>query len=196
MKLTNEQIALKILFKDFLTDYNSRNLSKLIGISHVGTFKILKKLENNKILNSKKIGNISIYKINHETNISKKLIDSILTIEAENYKRWLEEFKPIENKVHFLILFGSVLINYEKAKDIDVLIVSDKKNYSEINRFIKEKNNILPKKIHMIFQTIDDFKHDLLNNNKVTIQIIKKGIVLYGQGEYIKNILNKNVTSI
>lgn len=195
MKLTNEQLVLKILFKDFLTDYNSRNLSKLIGISHAGTFKILKKLEKNKILNSKKVGNISIYKINYENNISKKIIDTILTIEADNYKRWLEEFKSLENKVNFLILFGSTLINYEKAKDVDILIVSDKRYYPEIYKFIKERNNLLLKKIHMIFQTPDDFNIDLNKHNKVTIEIIKKGIALFGQNEYII-MLNKNVTSI
>lgn len=186
MKLTNEQLALKIIFKDFLTDYNSRNLSKIIGISHVGTFKILKKLEKNRLIISKRIGNALVYSINLNNSIAKKIIDSILAIETSNHLRWIEEFKPLENKVHFAILFGSVLKDEKTAKDIDILVVSDKNNFNEIKKFISERNKLTNKKIHLLFQTVDDFKHDLKDKNKVTIEIIKKGVVLFGQEEFIK----------
>ena len=55
-KLTKEQDIIKLLFKDFLADYNSRSISKLIGTSHPGAFKILKRLEKRDIVKFKRIG--------------------------------------------------------------------------------------------------------------------------------------------
>ena len=190
MKLTNEQNALKILFKDFLTAYNSRNLSKLIGISHAGTFKILKKLEKDEILKSKRIGNTVVYSINFENSISKRLIDTILTIEAHSYNRWLEEFKSLDNKVYFAVLFGSILNGAKTAIDIDLLVVGEEENYKEIKKIVEEKNKLSNKKVHLIFQTLEEFKKDLTGNNKVTIKIIKKGIPLFGQDKYRKTIVS------
>ena len=196
MKLTNEQKAMKILFKDMLNQYNSRNLSKLVGISHPGMFKILKNLEKENILKSIKIGNTRVYSIDYTNPISIRMLETILTIEANEYKRWLEEFKSLGPFIDFAILFGSILKDENTARDIDLHIVSDKKNYIEINRLIGERNKLSNKKVHLIFQTPIEFKKDLTDNNKVIIEIIKKGIVLLGQSQFIKLISNNNESNI
>jgi len=181
MKLTKEQEIIKLLFKDFLNFYNSRNISKIIGISHPGSFKILKKLEKNQIVKAKQIGKAIIYTLNFHNPITSREIEMVLTIEAQIYRRWVEEFKELEHESHFVILFGSILKDEESAKDIDLLVVANKNNFKEIKNIIDRKNEISNKKIHLIFQDIEEFKKDVGGNNKVMIEIIKKGIVLFGQ---------------
>ena len=86
----------------------------------------------------------------------------------------------------FAVLFGSVIKDEKSAKDIDILIVADKKDFNKINNKIKDKNKILNKKIHLILQSPDEFKKDINNKNKVMLEIIKSGIVLFGQEKITK----------
>jgi len=183
-KFTNEQEIIRLLFKDFLVPYNSRNISKVISISHVGAFKILKNLEKRDIAKSKRIGRAVIYSLNLENPITRKEIEMILVVEAQNFKRWIEEFKDLEKDVIFLVLFGSIIRNEKIAKDIDLLLVADNKKLKNVKKTIEELQKYTNKKIHPLIQTLKDFKEDLSNGNKVTIDIIKTGVVLFGQEEY------------
>ena len=188
-KLSKEQEIVKILFKDFLTLYNSRNISKLIGISHAGAFKILKKLERKDMVLPKRIGNSVIYSLNARNPIVCKEVELSLIIEAENFKKWREEFREIENKANFVILFGSVLRNEKEARDVDLLIVAGKKNFKSIEKIIEARKKISNKKIHALIQIPEDFKKDVIQKNKAIIEILKTGIVLFGQDEIREVIL-------
>ena len=63
-ELTKEQMIIKFLFKDLLVIYNSRSISKVIGITHAGAFKILKRLEKRGIVTAQPIGKAITYKLN------------------------------------------------------------------------------------------------------------------------------------
>jgi len=180
-KLSKEQEIIKLLFKDFLADYNSRSISKVIGISHAGAFKILKKLEKRDIVKPKRIGNTIIYSLNLDNPITNKEVELALVLEAHNFRRWIEEFKELEDNVRFVILFGSIIRNEKEAKDIDILIVSEKEKFKEIRKIIENRQKFSIKKMHPLIQTLEDFKHDVDKKNKVMIKILKTGIVLYGQ---------------
>ncbi|MEK6951846.1 MAG: nucleotidyltransferase domain-containing protein [Nanoarchaeota archaeon] len=182
-KLTKEQEIIKLLFKDFLTPYNSRNISKIIGMSHAGAFKILKKLEKRNITEPTRIGKAVIYSLNKKNQVAWREIELALTLEAQNYLRWIEEFRSIEDKVKFVILFGSIIKDEKSAKDIDLLVIADECEFNEIKKIIKEKNNILTKEIHLLLQTYEDFKRDIASRNKIILEIIKTGIILFGQDE-------------
>lgn len=190
MKLTKEQEIIKTLFKDFSTSYNSRNLSHVIKMSHPGAFKILKKLEKEDIVIAKKVGKAIIYSLNFDNPITQRKIEMALTIEAQNYKKWIEEFKELKNEAQFVILFGSTLINEKTARDIDLLVIAESINSSKIRKVIEERNKISNKKIHLILQSPEDFKKDIDANNKVTMEITKKGIVLFGQ-EHARRIVGE-----
>lgn len=187
-KLKKEQEIIKILFKDSLTFYNSRSISKVAGISHAGAFKILKRLEKREIVNPRKVGKAIIYSLNLENPLTLREIEMALTIEAQNYKRWVEEFTELKDKINFAILFGSILHRENSAKDIDLLVVVDKITFNEIKNIINKKNKILLKKVHLILQEKKDFKKDIQNQNKAMVEIIKTGVVLFGQEEITKNI--------
>ena len=181
MKLTNEQQIIKVLFKDFLSYYNSRSMSRAIGISHAGTFKILKKLEKKEFVIGKRIGKAVVYSLNFGNPVLCREIETILTIEAQNCRRWLEEFRKLENSVNFAILFGSIIRDERTARDIDILVVADKESYGDVKKIINERNQISNRKIHLIFQSPEEFKKDVSDRNKAIVEIIKTGIVLFGQ---------------
>src|SRR3989338_9715931 len=115
MKLNNEYKSILVLFKDFLTPYNSRNLSKLVGISHAGMFKLLKKLEIREILKPKRIGKAVIYSLDLNNSVTKREIEMALTLEAQNYAKWLEEFMVLRDISEFAVLFGSVIKDEKSA---------------------------------------------------------------------------------
>ena len=191
MELTKEQKILNLLLRDFMTEYNSRSISSKVSLSHVGAFKILKKLEQKEIVKSKLVGRARIYSLNLENPLTLMELETILTIEALQNKRWIEEFKQLEGKVKFVILFGSTLRNEQSARDIDLLVVADNANYKFIRKIIDERNRISNKPIQLVFQTPDNFKFDLKRKYKVSIEIIKTGVVLIGQGEF-RRVLTEN----
>lgn len=189
-----EKEALLILFKDFSNYYNANSLSKLLGISRVGTMKLLKKLLNKNILRDRIIGKSNIYKLNLEDDYVRKLIAFLLANEANNFKRWKDEFSSLFDGERIVMLYGSIIKNYEKARDIDIMIVIEKEEYKEVSGALIVRQKFLSKKIHSIELTIDDFLKNLQERQKSIINIVKDAIVLYGQDKYVEAI--RNVTSI
>jgi hypothetical protein len=187
-----EKEALLILLKDFTSYYNANSISKLLRISHVGAQKIFKRFSKENLVISKKIGKSIIYKLNFEDNYVKQLLSFLLADEANNFKRWKEEFKELFVKNRIVIIYGSAIKNYTNAKDIDVMVVMDNKDLKEVNSFIKEKEEILPKKVHIVKLTHKDLLSNIKKKDKVIIDIVKNAIVLSGQEEYVEAL--KDVT--
>ena len=189
-----EREALLILFKEFTNSYNANSISKILNISHVGAQKIFKRLCNNSILKYEKIGNSIIYKLKLEDDYVCKLISFLLTDEANRYKRWMEEFKELFKKNRIVMIFGSIIKNYEKAKDMDIIIVMNNEDIKEVNKILKQREGILPKKIHAIKITNNDLIENIKKRNKSIINIIGNAVIIYGQDKYVNVI--KNVSNI
>lgn len=188
-----EKEALLILFKDFTNFYNANSISKVLNISHVGAQKILKRLLKQNLLINRKIGKSIIYKIELEDDYTRKLIAFLLADEANNFKRWKDEFKELFKKDRIIMIYGSVIKNYAQANDIDIMIVIKKAEYKEVIKIIEKKQNILPKKIHSIELTANDLLQNIKQKKEAPIDIVKNAIILYGQDKYVEII--KNVTS-
>ena len=184
-----KEIVLKI-FKDFTNSYNASSISKLVKMTRVGSYKALKNLEQHGILESKRLGKAIFYKIKLNDNYAKKSVELVLMEEANQKKRWLEEFKELFDLCESVILFGSILKSEEKANDIDLLLIMDQENNTKINKFIDTKNQILLKKIHPIKQTSDDFINNVKKKDKVILDAIETGIVLSGVENYVELINN------
>ncbi len=189
--MKNEDKALLLILKNPYEEYNSRSLSKIAGISHAGMFKILKKLENQKILISRSIGRARIYSINFENILAVKRAEMALIMEARQNERWIEEFDSLKPDAEFIMIFGSILRKSKSARDIDLLIVADTKKFGRIKEQISKKNNLMAKKIHLLLQTTDEFLSDFEKKNKSMLEIIKTGAVLFGQDEFV-NLIRKN----
>lgn len=188
----NERETLLILFKDYTAFYNANSISKVIGISHVGAQKIFKRLLNDGLITSKNIGKSIVYKPNLEDDYSRSLIAFLLAGEATKFKRWKDEFNGLFKEGRIIILFGSALGNYKEAKDIDIMVVAKKEEFKDVNKVMRQRQEILPKKIHSIEITREDLIINIRKRQEPILNMVKKGVVLYGYEQYVGVI--KNVT--
>lgn len=139
------------------------------------------------------IGKSIIYKLRLEDDYVRKLISFLLADEANSkFKRWKEEFKVLFKERRIVMLFGSVIGNYAAARDIDIMIVINKKEYKRVKKIINEKQKLLPKELHSIEMTEEDLINNIKKRQKTMIDIIKNAVILYGQDRYVEVI--KNVT--
>ncbi len=187
-----EREALLILFKDFTAYHNANSISKFLGTSRVGAFKLFRRLDAQGLLKSQKIGKSIIYKLRLDDDYVKKLVSFLLADEANNFKRWKEEFRGLFGKGRIIMLFGSVLRNYEKSNDIDLLVVSARHD-KEVDNVLAGKAEILPKRLHIIRLTTSELKSNIKRREAAILDIVKTGVILYGQDEYVEVL--KNVTS-
>ena len=182
-----EMQAILTLVKSPEIDYNANNLAKSIKLTSMGALKILKRLEKESILKSKKIGKASIYKIRTDDNYAKKYVSLIISREAlhasPKIKRWINELNKIKNADN-IILFGSIL-DKEEPNDIDALFVTDKKRFSKLQKEIDEINKINIKKIHPVYQTEHDIIENIKKRHKPILNAIK-GIIIKGEENFIE----------
>ncbi len=196
MKTTTskENEALLLIFKDFSSDYNANSISKKLNITPRGALKILGNLHSEKMLVGRKLGKAVFYKINFENNYTKKLIEALLIKESmEEASRWLSEFEVLFGIARIVLIYGSAIKNYEKAKDIDIVLVIEKGKYKEASKLIDEKNNILLKPIHPLIMTLSDLEKNLKNKNPAMVNALREGYTIHGHNKIIEVV--GNVTS-
>ena len=188
----NEAKAINFLIRNFSQKYNINQLSRELKLSPGGIFKILKKLESQKYLLSNKAGNNIFYSINYDSDDALDTCKFVLADEKQSpYIRvQINELKKLKELVKIAILFGSVLTKEKEANDIDVLLVFDEKNFSEVENKIKEINSLTNKKFHAIYQTPKDFLENIKKKDKVIISGIKTGLVLWGRDLFLEAIKN------
>ncbi len=188
-----ERETLLILFKDFTSFYNANSISKILKISHVGAQKIFKRILKENLVVNKKIGKSVIYKLNFNDIYTSQLIAFLLADEANNFKRWKEEFKELFKEDRIVVIFGSAIKDYAYARDIDLMIVIESKEIKEVNEVLKKKEEILPKKLHSIKLTHQDLLESLKKKDKAIIGIVRDAIVLYGQDQYVEILKNDTI---
>jgi len=190
--ITNCEMAIVLsIFKSPEAEYNANSMAKLIGISSMGALKIAKRLEKEGILVSRELGKAKFYKLNLSSDYAghyvRIYVRFLLKREAEQahpyVKMWISEAKKIKS-ADAAILFGSVLRKHEKAKDIDILLITDQKRFSKLKKEIGEINKINSKMLHPIYQTKEDFIKNMKKDGKVVLNAIK-GIIAFGEDRMI-----------
>jgi len=191
MAIKKSYEILKILLKDISKKHTVTSLSRERGISRVGSWKILKELEKENLIMLTPIGpektSVQEVSLNWDNIILEKTLALLLTEDSIKQSKWRYNFKELENNVDFLILFGSILHSQKEANDIDILnLVSNEKNFIKINKIITDIQITQDKKIHALNLTGKELKQELKNKNKAYTEALKKGIVLFGQENFIK----------
>lgn len=189
-----EKKAILVLFKEFNIYYNANSLSKVLGMSRIGTMKILKKLLKKDILISRQIGKSIVYKVNLSSDYVQKLIAFLLADEAHEFERWKDEFKDLAGRERVVLLYGSAIRNYDKARDVDIMVILKQKDRRNINKILDKRRQLSAKPLHDIKLTAEDFIRNVRLKKPAIIDTIKNAIVLFGQDRYVEII--KNVTSI
>ena len=186
--ITAAEISIMLtLVKSPETDYNANSLAKVVGITPMGALKILKRLEKDSLLTSKKIGKAVIYKINTGNPYARLFVSLILSREAlqsaPKIKRWIQELRKIKG-ADLIILFGSVL-EKKNPNDIDTLLVTDKNRFSQLQKGIAELNKLNNKRIHPIYQTFSDIVENIKKRHKPILNAIK-GVIVAGEEQFIE----------
>ncbi|MBW2975590.1 hypothetical protein KY366_07760 [Candidatus Woesearchaeota archaeon] len=188
--METDKHILTILLKDISTTHTATSLSKHLKMSRWGTWKILKRLAEDELIIFNKIGSgktgTQSIMLNWDNVLLEKVLAFSLTQEALKYRRWRYNFSDLEKEVDFLILHGSILHFPKEANDIDLIGIVNKKKLAKIDTILLRIQQTQIKKIHAIQFIKKEFKRELKSKNQAFIDALKKGIILFGQENFIK----------
>lgn len=191
------KMALKLIFTDFFTNYNSYSIKGKIGISNAGSLKLLRNLNEKNLLVSEKLGNAIFYKPNLKNEYLIKLLELIF-LDNSNLsafvKGWIEDLKSFIPSAKAILLFGSILKKGKIAKDVDVCFILEKpEDYSKLQAKVSDINKKNRLKIHPLYLTEKEFERKLKEKDKPLVEIVKSCIVVHGQELFVEVL--KNVQS-
>lgn len=183
--------CLKLLLKDFSLEHTITSLSKEIGNTRMGIWKTLKKLQANKFISLEPVGkgktSTYIARLNLENPLVEKTLATILTEDAIGQERWRDNFKKLEQYTLFIVLFGSILHFQKEARDIDILVVvKTRKDFKIVETILSEAQQTQIKKIHAIDLTKEELRTELKKEDRAYVEALKKGVILFGQENFIK----------
>ncbi len=186
-----EQKILLHLFKDFITTHTVTSVAKHGKLSRPGAWKLLKRLESKNLITLKKIApgktSTAIARIKLDNPLTEKSLALSLTEEALDQRRWRANFAETEQHTKFLILYGSTLHSEKKANDIDIIgVATNKKSFTPLRKISGKTQKTLMKKVHALFFTEEELEQELTKQNKAITDAIRKGVVLFGQENFIR----------
>ena len=188
MKLNNEEKVVLRILKNYSILYNANSISKILGLTSMGSLKLLKRLEEQGIVTLRKVSNIRFYNFNFENQYAKDYASLILRKEADNcsafVKRWVNEIRKI-GIADIAIIFGSILRKSKNVQDIDVLFVVNKKDFSRLRKEVGKLNAISEKKIHPVYQAKEDLLNNFESKDEVVLEIVK-GVVVFGEKNFVE----------
>ncbi len=193
----NGKRALKVIFTDFLTSYNSYNIKEKLGVSGVGSLKLLRSLKEKNLLVSERMGNAIFYKPNLKNEYVVKLLELIFLDHSSLssfVKGWIYDLRSFVPDTKAIFLFGSILTKEKSAGDVDVcFILKDARDYGRLQSGVAEMNRKNRLKIHPLYLTDGEFEKKLKVNDKPLVDMIRTCVVVHGQ-ELFVGVL-KNVQS-
>ncbi len=153
-----------------------RELARRTGMNIFSTKQAVDELVKNNLLIETRRGNMRYVKANMNSLFFRhlKIAFSIRRIEESNLISYLEENIPALNSV---VLFGSMARGEDdENSDIDLLIIGQKKKI-DLSRF----EEMLGKEIKAIIMKWAEWREKARNDKAFYIEVITKGIVLYGE---------------
>lgn len=187
---TTDKLTITLL-KEPLVEHTATSVARSLGITRQGVWKILNRLDSDKIISLKSIADTkkSAVKIDLqlENPVTIKILSLLLTKESLQYERWRINFAALEKHTYFLILFGSILYNTKEANDIDLLAVVNKKtDFKFIDETASKIQKTQLKKIHVIKMTREELMMEMKKNNHAYLDALKKGAILFGHDNFLK----------
>ena len=185
----NGKRALKIIFSDFLTSYNSYSIKEKLGVSGVGSLKLLRSLKEKNFLMSEKMGNAIFYKPNLKNEYVLKLLELIYSDHSSLssfVKGWVYDLRSFANDTKAVFLFGSLLTKEKTAGDVDVcFILKDAKDYGKLQSGVAEMNRKNRLKIHPLYLTEGEFEKKLREKDAPLVDMVRTCVVVHGQELFV-----------
>jgi len=188
----NEARVVDFLVRNFKERNSINQIGKRLGLSPNGIYKILKKLEKINAVKSERIGNAIYYSVCLNDAFGKGLAEFILVQnDLSTYAEvQSENLLPLKGIALSCILFGSAVKKGRESKDIDVLLIIEKRDYNKVRKKIQEIQELNPKRIHDIIMVKGDLAKNLKKNNDAMIDMLKHGWVLWGPEIIVEEIKN------
>jgi len=191
MLTKNEKKLIRVLLFSFGEKYSINEIARICNIAPNGALKILKKLEKERIIVLEKIANISSYSIDF-SNIKTKSILELSLIEEGNGRvvSRFEDLKELQKITSIGVIFGSYVTDKQNPEDMDLFFVLNKESFRRYKEEIKKIYPAMPVKVHDVLQTPEDLEKNILKKDKVIIDILRKGFILWGHDKLIEAIKN------
>lgn len=172
--------------------FNVNQIARGLEISVGSAYKILKSLHEREIVVSQRIGNGIYYALNLDNKEAGKVVELVL-MESKNkslaknpqasvYAKDLQEATKFSRAA---ILFGSIL-ERKDANDVDVLFIIDKGKAKAAEGFCLRLSNLRPKRVNPLLMTAADFRKNVVKQDRVVTDILKKGMIIFGEDEIVK----------
>ncbi len=187
----NESKVINFLARNWSERMSMNEVGRRLGLSPMGAYKILKKLEKQKILVFESIGQAMYYKINFNNQLARKSAEFVLSQNELNSfaKVCAEDLRKIQGLADCVIIFGSVLTKGIDANDIDIFCIIKKRNYENLRRKVQELQRTSSKKLQLVIQTFEDLVKNIQNKDFVLLDILRKGAILSGQEIILEGII-------
>ena len=179
----NEARVMNFLVRNSKEKNSINAIAKRLKLSPMGAYKILKKIEKADAIKAEKIGNAIYYKANLDEEIGRKYAEFVLVQKefSNSYaKVYAEDIRKLEGIALSCVLYGSILKIGKEAKDVDALIIVEKKGYKKVSSKLAEIKEISAKRIHDIMMTKNDLANNIKKGNEAMIDMLKYGQVLWG----------------
>src|SRR3989344_6072578 len=131
------------------------------------------------------------YSINFTNSKTRSILELSLIEEANNkIKNRIEDLKGLQKITGAAIIFGSYIIEKENPEDIDLFFLLNKENFRKYKEEAKKIYPAMPIKVHDVLQTSEDLEKNILKKDKIIIEILRRGFILWGQNKIIEAIKN------
>lgn len=183
MKMKTLLSIIEALERDIFSGFNINQIAKLSGVDAATTHRTLKEMESRNEVVKERKGNNVFYCLNLQNSSTTKYCE---LAEIEKRKNIFQKIPTLLTKIQDIskhsecaVLFGSFARGEKKPKDIDVLLLFQKKpNIREIKKIIQGTT------ISPLYMNFLEFGDKTRERNPVVMDIIKDAIVLYGEDVY------------
>ena len=90
-------------------------------------------------------------------------------------------------------MYGSILTKGEQSRDVDIMVIIGRKALERVEKECDKISKKGTKEIHILVQTENDLKENIKKKNKAILDIIKRGVVLWGEDYIVKSIKNVKI---
>ena len=191
MLTKNEKKVIKTLLFSFWEEYSINEIARRCSLAPNGALKILKKFAEEGIITLKKIGNISSYTLDFTNPKTRSMLELSLIEDANTkVKNRIEDLRELQKITEAAIIFGSYITEKESPEDMDLFFVLNKENFKKYKGESKKIYPSMPLKVHEVLQTPEDLEKNISKKDKVIMEILRKGFILWGQNRIIGAIKN------
>ncbi len=176
--------VLKYLLDNKEMQFSVKQISEKVHIDYKNMYELIKRLQKEKIVLLKKIGNsyqINIIYSEHPLIYEAEYRRKFELLKNKNLKLVLEYFKDI-SEFHIMLIFGSYSKNKQnKHSDIDLMFIVSDEMHEKFEKKVHEISSLIPLKLHIYVFSQKEFIA-MKNSKELTVgsEAIQNNVILHG----------------